>query len=150
MLNKITLHLICFIVGGLLGRAIIPRVETKEVIKYVKIIEEKKQQDKNKTVVITETKSKDGTIKKETTIKESSVAKTETKQTVLNEDIAIKKETTKGITVGLIGISHIDKNMLTNRPQAGIITSVPVIGSLSLAGMITTDKQLGIGLTIEF
>lgn len=141
---------LAFIIGGVLGRVLIPKVQVQEVIRYQKVSIEQKQQEKNKTVVIVETKNPDGSSTKQTTINTNDKTNIKKEDNTIKDNVYNKTSSYKGVAVGLFISKDMNKNILTNRTEYGIITSVPVIGNLSVTGLLTTDKKIGVGLSIEF
>jgi len=140
------------VIGILVGRYVLQpksKVETKEVVKYVEVFKEKKEEKKNVKTVITEKIHKDGTREITTVITDNS---TSTEQT--NRDTKLDSEKTKlvktgaGLSLSLLAIKDIPN------PSKGIaygaVISVPIIGNLNATGMVTTEKQVGIGIGITF
>jgi len=136
------------IISLFVGRYVLqqkPKVQIKEVIKYV----EKKQETTNKKKKITkrETKNPDGSSTTETTITEDSSSST-------NTSIASSKETEKTISsskkmsFGVLAVTDIDK--FRKKPDIGILVTVPLIGNLSVAATGDSSKRVGIGLSLEF
>ena len=151
MLDKIKENkncIIAIIVALLIGRFVLQpkgKVEIKTVEKVVEVIKEVKVEDKKKNVRIIEHKNKDGSSTKETTISEDTHA-TDNKDT----NIVATKETSKtisnrGVQLGIVAFNPWEKDH-----SFGLLTSIPVYGSLSVTGMLTTDKKVGIGVTLEF
>jgi cytoskeletal protein RodZ len=140
-------------VGILIGHFALPKekdIQIKEVIKYERNTQENKDQKKDKNVTIIETTSPDGTKKKETKIGETTTTTTETSTTTKVTDD--KSTSIKGskTSIGLIAISELNKNILTKSPEYGITISRSLIGSISLNGLLTTDKRIGIGVSLGF
>lgn len=143
---------VAVIVGILAGRYLIkPKTEikTKEVIKYVEVFKEKKEEKKKTKTVITEKTNKDGSTEKKTEIVE------DTDTTVItNKDTKVdtKKEmvakTGSGITLAALAIK--DANDFGKKMEYGATVTVPVFGNVSVQGLATTDKRIGIGLGITF
>jgi hypothetical protein len=141
------------IIGVLVGKFVLPQKENivvREVIRYEQKKEEKKDIKKDKKVTIVETTNPDGTKKKETKIDEktdtSSTTKTDTK---VSKDTEITKKN-KSASIGIVAISELNKNILTKNLEYGIISSVPIVGSLSVTGLLTTDKKIGLGISLDF
>jgi hypothetical protein len=144
--NKICI--IAVIIALLIGRFVLQpkaKVEIKTVEKLVEVIKEVKVEDKKKNVRIIEHKNKDGSSTKETTISEDTHA-TDNKDT----NITATKETTKTISNRGIQLGVIAFDPWKAEHSFGLLTTIPVYGSLSITGMVTTDKKVGVGLTIEF
>lgn len=140
LLNKTTI--IVAITSLLIGRyafAPKPKVIVKEVVKIVEVV---KQQTKKKKTV-TETKAPDGTSTVQTTETEDST--TESNTTTASTTTTKSKQ---GISLGMLAIK--DLNEFTSPIHYGAMVSVPLAGSLSVVGLATTSKQIGVGLSIEF
>jgi len=140
------------ILGILVGRYILtPKstVQTKEVIKYVEVFKEKKEEKKNVKTVIKETVKKDGTKETVTEITDNSTSNTQTnKDTKLDSEKSKVVKTGSGLTLSLLAVKDIPN---PSKPLAyGAVISVPIIGNLNATGMVTTEKQVGIGLGITF
>lgn len=126
----------------LIGRYVLtpkPKVITKEVIKIVEV--EKKQTKKKK--VTTETVNSDGSSTTQTTETEDS-----TTETVTNISNTKDTKSKSGITLGMLAIK--DTSNFASPVHYGATLSVPLAGSLSVIGLATTAKQVGVGLAIEF
>jgi hypothetical protein len=140
LFNKTTI--IVAISGLLIGRYVLtpkPKVITKEVVKIVEV--EKKQTRKKK--VTTETVNSDGSSTSRTTETEDTTSETVT------DTMASKNTKSKsGITLGMLAIK--DTSNFSSPFQYGATLSVPLAGSLSVTGLATTSKQIGVGLAIEF
>ena len=126
----------------LIGRFVLapkPKVITKEVIKIVEV--EKKQTKKKK--VVTEVKNPDGSSTTQTTETEDTTSETST-------SIASSKVTNSkiGVTLGALAIK--DVSSFSSPIEYGITASAPIYGSLSIQGLATSSKIIGIGLSIEF
>ena len=140
LFNKTTI--IVAISGLLIGRYVLtpkPKVITKEVVKVVEV--EKKQTKKKK--VTTETVNSDGSSTTQTTETEDTTTETVT-DTTRTKDTKSKS----GITLGMLAIK--DTSNLSGPLHYGATLSVPLAGSLSVTGLATTSKQVGVGLAIEF
>lgn len=130
----------------LIGRYVLtPKQKVKEV-EVIKIVEvEKKHTDIKKKKTTKETTSSDGTVIKETT---------ETENTVVDSDRSTKLDSSKtfesgsGITLGLLAVFN--SNEFPDKPEYGATVSVPVLGNLNAQALVTTDKRIGVGLSIGF
>ena len=130
----------------LIGRYVLtPKQKVKEV-EVIKIVEvEKKHTDTKKKKTTKETTSSDGTVIIETT---------ETENTVVDSDRSTKIDSSKtsesgsGITLGLLAVFN--ANEFADKPEYGATVSVPVLGNLNAQAMVTTDKRIGVGLSIGF
>jgi cytoskeletal protein RodZ len=150
MLDTIQKTLGVLAIGILIGHFAIPKpVQIKETVRIEQSVQQNKDQKKDKNVKIIEITSPDGTKKKETTIGETTTTKTETNT---NTNITDTKTIIKGSKtfVGLIAISELNKNILTKSPEYGITITKSLIGDISLNGLLTTDKRIGIGVSLGF
>ena len=140
------------VVSLLIGRYVLQpktKVETKEVIKIVEVFKERKEEKKKVKTVITETVGKDGSKQTRTEIDEDNTSVTQT-----NKDTKVDSEKTRveikgsGISLSLLAIKDVPNSR--KDLSYGAVISVPVFGSLNATGMVTTDKQVGLGLGITF
>lgn len=140
-INKVTI--IVAVVCLLIGRYILtPKQKTKEVVKIVTV--EKQHTDTKKKVVTREVKKKDGTIVKETV---------ETENTVVDTSKNSKTESSKTSETGskiTLGALAIVSTAQFNKPEYGVTVAVPLIGNLNVQGIVTTDRKVGVGLSIGF
>lgn len=141
---------LAFIIGAVGARIFIPKTEVKEVIKYQTVVQKQQDASKKKKVVIVEKKNSDGSSTKETTIDENSNSKTEVNIDTKDSQDNLKVTSNAGITIGIIAIKPIEKNMLTQNTNYGMITNVPIIDNLSVTGFLSTEKRIGLGLSIQF
>lgn len=142
LLNKTTI--IVAIVCILVGRYVLtPKQETKIVTKIVEV--EKKQVNTDKKTVIKETINPDGTVIKETVETDNSVEITDT-ETKVDSSTTTKKGSS--ITLGLLAIKQV--NRLSEPFEYGATVSVPLIGNLNVTGLVTTDKRVGLGVSLGF
>ena len=129
---------VCFLIGAVTTRYMVKaNVETK--IETVEIVKTKEN-----TKVVKETKP-DGTIIKETVETDNS-----TEQTDKVSDASSTTVTKKGsgITLGLLAIKSVDA--LSKPFEYGATVAVPLIGNLNVTGLVTTDKKIGLGVSIGF
>lgn len=140
------------ILGILVGRYILQpksKVETKEVVKYIEVFKEKKEEKKNVKTVITEKINKDGTKEITTVITDNSTSNSQT-----NKDSKLESDKTKIVKNGIgLSLSLLAIKDIPNPSRAisyGAVISVPIVGNLNATGMVTTEKQVGIGLGITF
>lgn len=140
------------ILGILVGRYILqPKatVETKEVIKYVEVFKEKKEEKKNVKTVIKERTNADGSKETTTVITDNSTSTEQTnRDTKLDSDKSKVTKTGSGISLSLLAIKDIPNP--SRAISYGAVVAVPIIGNLNATGMVTTDKQIGIGLGVTF
>lgn len=140
LLNKTTI--IIAISCILIGRYVLtakPKVIVKEVIKIVEV--EKKQTKKKK--VETTTVNTDGSSTTQVTETEDTTSETST-----NVSSSTTSTSKNGISLGLLAIKNISN--FNGGMEYGASISVPLAGSLSVIGLATTSKQIGVGLSIEF
>jgi hypothetical protein len=151
-INKYKTIAIVAIIGILVGRYVLQpktKVETKEVIKYVEVYKEKKEEKKKKRTVITDRTNTDGSKETTTVISEDDSITTES-----SGSTRIESETTKiaksgsDLSLSLLAIKDLPR---PSRPLSyGVVISVPIAGNLNATGMVTTDKQIGLGIGITF
>lgn len=151
-LNKYKNLIIVAIVSLLVGRYVLQpktKVETKETIKYVEVFKEKKEEKKKVKTIVTEHVNKDGSKDIKTVIDENSDSITQT-----NKDSKLQSEKTRvetkgsGLSLSMLAIK--DVGISTKPLYYGAVVSVPLIGNLNVTGMVTTEKQVGLGLGITF
>jgi hypothetical protein len=144
-LKTITLKttIIIAIVSLLVGRYVLtPKQKTKEVVKIVTV--EKQHIDTKKKVVTREVKKKDGTIVKETVETENTVV-----DTSKNSKTESSKTSETGSKVTLGALAIVDTTNI-GKPEYGVTVAVPLIGNLNVQGLVTTDRRVGVGLSIGF
>jgi hypothetical protein len=150
--KKYTTLLVVAISGVLVGRYVIqPKQEVKvrEKIVYVEIFKEKKEEKKDTTTTITETVDKDGNKSTTTVIEDKSTSVTETtKDTKEKTDSSSVTKTGHRITLGMLAIKDLPNPI---KPIAyGVTVAVPIFGNINATGLVTTEKQVGVGLAIHF
>jgi hypothetical protein len=95
--------------------------------------------------VTREVKKKDGTTVKETV---------ETEDTVVDSSKNSKSESSKTtetgskLTLGVLAL--VNASSIVSKPEYGVTLAVPLIGNLNAQGLVTTDKRLGVGLSLSF
>jgi hypothetical protein len=147
-LKKYGLFGLIAIAGILIGRYVIQpksEVKTKEVIKYVEVYKEKKEEKKNVKIVVVE--KPDGT--KTTTTTDNSTTSTVSNGTTKidsKNEVTIKKGS--GLTLGALAIANASR--FSDKLEYGVTAAIPVFGNLKAQALITTDKRVGLGLAIEF
>jgi hypothetical protein len=125
------------------------KVETvtkvEEVIKYVEV----KQENKNVVLKTKKTTNVDGSIVEETIMEDKSIVKTDTKidsekksesETITTRDI--------GLNLGLLAIK--DMNKLSDKTEYALVVKKRVFSAVSINGMVSTDKKIGVGLGWDF
>lgn len=152
LIKKYTTLIIVSIVSLAVGRYVLqPKttVETKEVVKYVTVYKEKKEEKKKKKTTVTERTNPDGTKETTTVITEDDSVVTDSSggTKIETESIKITSNTSR-LSLSLLAIKDIPN---PSKPIAyGAVISVPIVGSLNATGMVTTERQIGIGLGISF
>jgi hypothetical protein len=142
MRNYIIVGVSCLLIGRFVLQPK-PRIETKEVIKFV----EKKEEVKNtkKKTVVKEIITPDGGVSTEIVIVEDSSS--ETKESV-NSETKVDFKQKRGIIVGVSALK--DLGAFQENPAFGANIAVPVMGSLLITGSVDTTKRVGIGIALEF
>lgn len=119
--------------------------EIKEVVKIVEV----KQENKNVVLKTKKTTHVDGTIVEESVMEDKSVTKTDTKVDSLKES---KSETiiTRdiGLNLGLLAIKDINK--LSDKTEYAFTIKKRVFSAVTINGLVTTDKKIGVGLGWDF
>lgn len=136
--NTIIVAIVCLLVGRYI---LTPQQKTKEVVKIVEV--EKTRVDTKKKIITKEVKSKDGTTVKETVETENTVTDTE-KDTKISS--TTDKKTGNGLTLGILAIVNASQ---FESPEYGATISVPLIGNLNAQGIVTTDKRVGVGISLS-
>jgi hypothetical protein len=147
-MKQIAYYIGIAIAGILIGRYVIqPKQEVKEIVKVVEVEKNVKEEKKKTKTVIKETTKPDGSKETTTVVTEDSATKeTGTKETKSDKTSVAK--TGSGITIGLLAIK--DAATFSQKTEAGILTTIPIFGSLSLAATADTTKRVGLGLAVEF
>lgn len=132
----------------LIGRYVLqPKQKVKEIIKIVEVEKKVKEEEKNTRTEKKETIKPDGTRETVTIIVENSNTKeTETRQSKVETKVVSKKGS--GISVGVLAIKDLDR--FSNKPEFGVLTSIPLFGNISIVGTADTTKRVGLGLSLEF
>lgn len=144
-MNKKTLIAPALIVLAFLaGKYLFPntKVEVKTVVKTVEV--EKKQERKNKTVVSTKVKKKDGTVVTETKVVENSDTVTDKASKSV---VTVAEKRGSGLTLGVLAIKNASNFRETD---FGATLTLPIMGKLKLQALGTTKKEVGLGVAIEF
>ena len=120
-----------------------PKQETKEVIKYVTIEVEKKKT--KKVTRVSERRNTDGSSSTDTVITEDSQSESSSSSSSSREIIT---SSSKSLTLTLLGIKN--SANLAEKTNIGLVVSVPVIGRLSASTYVDSNKNVGLGLSLEF
>lgn len=150
-IKKFTLAAGLIGIGILAGRYIIKppvKTEIKEVVKYVEVEVEKKKDTKDTTTTITETVRPDGTRETTTVITENETSTTESSRNTTNTvSTNIKTSTGSKITLGMLALKDVDSK---GDIFYGVTGYFPIVGNLSLTGIVTTEKHIGAGIALSF
>lgn len=121
------------------------KAEIHEVIKYVEV----KQENKNVVIKTKKTTNVDGSIVEESVIEDKSITKTDSE---LNSKTDIKTETITtrdiGLNLGLLAIKDINK--LSDKTEYAFVVKKRVFSAVTINGLVTTDKKIGLGLGWDF
>lgn len=132
----------------LIGRYVLqPKQQVKEVVKVVEVEKRVKEEKKKTRTEIKEKKNTDGSVETVTVIVEDSATKeTGSKETKLDKTLVASSG--KGITLGVLAIKDVAN--FSNQTEVGVLTAIPVFGSISVVGTADTTKRVGLGLAMEF
>jgi len=130
-------YAIVAIASLLVGRYVL-QPAPKEVVKWKEKIV--KVEEKQKKVTSRKIKKPDGTVITDTTVQEDT-------NTVSNTERQGSKSKGSGITLGLLATKNLGDFGKTN---AEAIAVVPFFGNLKIVGSVTTQKQVGLGVALEF
>lgn len=132
----------------LIGRYILqPKQQVKEVVKIVEVEKQVKEEKKKTRTEVKETVKPDGSKETVTVITED----TNIKETGIKESKVDTKTVAKsgsGVTIGVLALKDLDR--FSDKPEFGILTSIPVFGKISVVGSVDTTKRVGVGLALEF
>jgi hypothetical protein len=132
----------------LIGRYVIqPKQEVKQVVKIVEVEKHVKEEKKKVRTRIREIVKPDGTKETVTDIAEDS-GKKETGSKESKVDSKTVAKTGSGITLGVLAIK--DAGAFSKKMEYGVLTTIPIFGSLSLAATADTTKRVGLGLAVQF
>lgn len=143
-MKKISILISACLVSFLIGRYVVkPRIEIKEVIKYVTVEVEKKKT--KKTTKVIERKNPDGSSSSETTIVEDSSSERNSQTSGTKETFA---SSSSGLTFGVLALKDVDS--FRDKTHYGVVLSAPLVGNLKATGYLDTTKRVGLGLGLEF
>ena len=147
-MKKYLNYAIIAISGLLVGRYILqPKQQVKEVVKVVEVEKRVKEEKKKTRTEKREITKPDGSKETTTVITEDSATK-ETGSKEIKVDKTLVASSGKGITLGILALKDLDR--FSDKPEFGVITSLPVLGNISVLGMVDTTKRIGIGVALEF
>jgi predicted phosphoribosyltransferase len=147
-MKKYSSYAIIAVVCLLVGRYVLQpkqKVETVEVIKYV----EKKEESTNtrKETIKRERKDPDGGTTTEIIVIEDS-SSSSSSGISSSKEVSKKIISGRGISFGVLAITNLET--YRNKPNVGILLSVPVLGNLSFVTTADSTKRVGVGLSLEF
>lgn len=143
-MKKLGILISACLVSFLVGRYVVkPRVETKEVIKYVTVEVEKKKT--KKVTRVSERKNPDGSSTSETTIVEDSSSERTSETSGTRQTFA---SSSSGLTLSLLALKDVET--FAQKTHYGITISAPLIGNLKATSYLDTSKRVGLGLGLEF
>ena len=123
---------------------IITKIEEKEVIKYI----ENKKENKDVVVVTKKTTNKDGSIVEESRTEDKT--KIETDKTFTSN----KETKHESITINDIGLSVHALTMANiediNNRQYGVFIKKRIFSNISIGGLVTDKKTLGLSIGLDF
>lgn len=147
-MKNFTIATIAAVLAFIAGRFIFqPKPQIKEVVKVVEVEKRVKEEKKKTRTEVKETVKPDGT--KETTtiiVEDSAIKETGTKESKTNKELVAKSG--RGVTFGVLALKDLDR--FSDKPEFGVLTAVPVFGSLSIVGTADTTKRIGLGVALEF
>jgi len=124
---------------------IITKIETVEVIKLVEV----KQENKNVVIKTKKTTQKDGTVIEESQTEDKSITKVDTQ---IDSKIEAKSETITirdiGLNIGVVAIKDITN--FNDKTEYAFTAKKRIFSNITLNGLITTDKKIGVGLGWDF
>ena len=139
--SYVTIGLVCLLVGaGVAKYALLAKVEvrTQEVIKEVEVTK------KNIVIVTEKTTQKDGTIVERTRTEDTSVES-------VAKDTKTKSETiTTNDKQWRVGVRAGKKINLNPEIIYGVSVEKKFIGPVNLGGYVTTDKEVGLSVSLDF
>ena len=154
MLDKIKDNkncIIAIIIALLIGRfALQPKakIETKVVEKLVEKIVEVEKTNKKVNTKIVEKKNKDGSSETVTVINEDTTIQKDSQTDIKMEKTAVHTESNRGISLGIMALEQVGNFKPT--PEFGITAAFPIFGSVSVTALATTEKRIGLGISVEF
>lgn len=142
------LHYVAFLTIGafLAGRFIFqPSPKIVEKVKTVEVEKKTKKEEQKKKITSVKIKKPDGTVETHTQVDIDSRSQTNTKKDSVVES---SKSSQAGITVGVLALKNL--NDFSKPFDYGLSVTVPIVGKLRGQILGTTNKQVGVGIGIEF
>jgi hypothetical protein len=139
------------VVALLVGRfALQPKgkTETRVVEKVIERVVTVEKTNKKADTKIIEKKNVDGSIETVTVIHEDTTTQKDSQTDTKTEKSSTHSASSRGVAVGLIALEQIGNFKST--PEFGVTVSAPVFGSVSVTGLATLDKRVGLGISVEF
>jgi hypothetical protein len=141
-LNKIILLIISLAISFSIGYFATPtKIETKTIVKTETV----KVEGKTRIVYRNKITKPDGTVTENEVEKEDTNTREETKSLAESKTI-VSNDT--GATLSILAI--VDSNNIARLREYGLSVSKRVLGSLTVTGLVTTDKKIGAGLGWSF
>lgn len=110
---------------------------------------EKKLENKNLVIKTKKTTNVDGSIVEESITEDKSITKTDSE---LNSKTDIKTETITirdiGLNLGVLAIKDINK--LSDKTEYAFVVKKRIFSAVTINGLVTTDKKIGLGLGWDF
>ena len=124
---------------------VVTKTQIKEVVKTVEVVKEQK----NLVVVTKKTTKKDGTIIEESKTEDKSVSyqdkRTDSKKESKSSTIATRDI---GLSVHALAMQNLDD--VERKREYGIFVKKRVIGNISVGGLVTDQKTLGLSVGMDF
>lgn len=140
--TKIGLGILALVIAFGIGRFSKPaKVETKEVVKTVV----QKEEAKVKIVYKEKVTSPDGTTTEKEVSREDTNS-TENSSTSKVSESSVKNDA--GLTIQALAIANISD--ITGKQEYGLSVKKRVIGNLGFGILATTDKKIGVGISVDF
>lgn len=124
---------------------VITKTEFKEKIKVVEVIKEQK----NVVVTTKKTTKKDGTIIEESKTEDKTVTFQDTKKESKTETSA-STITTRDIGLSVHAMVMQDLDNIERKREYGIFVKKRVIGNISVGGLVTDQKTVGLSVGMDF
>lgn len=124
---------------------VVTKTEYKEIIKEVEV----KKEAKNVVVYTRKTTKKDGTIIEESKTKDKSISYQD-RTSESKKEIASSNVTTRdlGLSVHGIVMQNVDDN--DRDREFGVFVKKRVIGNISVGGLVTDKKTIGLSIGMDF
>jgi hypothetical protein len=124
---------------------VVTRTEFKEKIKVVEVIKEQK----NVVVITKKTTKKDGTIIEESKTEDKSTTYQD-KHSESKKEISSSTVTTRDIGLSVHAMAMQNIGDLEQKREYGIFVKKRVIGNISVGGLVTDQKTIGLSVGMDF